>query len=309
MPVAPAVLRAVLDQLAAAGRAVGPDAWEPSVQGAVGHVVGVTGADGPAVLKVVAPALAPRLRSEVVALGLLAGVAGVPTPRVLAHGGADDGHAFLLMTRLPGVRWADRRDVLDAATQTALTSAVGGVLRRLHDVAGPGFGSLGAGAVLRATAWDRVQDRAAELLAEHDRVGGAGEVRARVGALLDAHRAAFVACDRAVLCHRDLVDANLLVSDDDPARPSGVVDLERAAWDDPMADLAQTRVHVRQHVPADADALVDGYGRLTPPEHERLAVHEALHLLAERSWVAWDRPAGWQGSVARLDGLLDAALR
>ena len=29
-------------------------------------------------------------------------------------------------------------------------------------------------------------------------------------------------------------------------------------WDDPLSDLAQTRVHVRFHAPADDDALLAG---------------------------------------------------
>ena len=245
-----------------------------------------------------------RWSTEVAALRLLGGVAGVPVPEVRVHGVTADGTGYVLMTRLAGVRWSDRRATLDAGTATALTAAVGATLRRVHTVAGPRFGHLTATGTTWATAWDSVAARATALLAEHRRVAGVCAFDAGVRAIVGDNRGAFEACAGPVLCHRDLVDANLLLDDLRPARVAGVVDLERAAWDDPMADLALTRVHVRQHVPADVGALLDGYGGLTAEEVTRADVHEVLHLLAERSWVAVDQPSGWRESVERLDGLL-----
>ena len=50
-------------------------------------------------------------------------------------------------------------------------------------------------------------------------------------------------------------------------RLCGVVDLERASWGDPLADLAQTQLHVRYHDPAGAKILVQAYGVATVTEH------------------------------------------
>ncbi|WP_282945288.1 phosphotransferase family protein [Cellulomonas endometrii] len=307
MPVDAAELRPVLRLLADLVPGLAPDTWAPSVQGAVGHVVGASGPAGDRyVLKLLPPAVADRLPAEVAALGLLAGVPEVPVPAVVAHGSAPGGGGYLLMTRLDGVRWADRRARLDATTTSDLTAEVGRALRRVHGVPGPWFGDLTGEGPGWPTAWDRVQARTGELLAEHRRVGGAADLGDRVRVLVHDHRHAFRACEAPVLCHGDLVDGNVLVSDDDAARLSGVVDLERAGWDDPMADLALTLSHVRQHVPGDAEVLVAGYGALGPDEQARLGVHEVLHLVAERSWVAHDRPSGWGESVERLDGLVRA---
>lgn len=230
----------------------------------------------------------------------------MPVPAVHAHGVTAAGAGYLLMSRLDGERWADRRATLGSAATTALTADVGAVLRRVHGVSGKRFGDLAGAGSSRAGAGDRVAARADALLAAYRRVGGPATIDAGVRALLAERHDALDADVVPVLCHRDLVDGNVLVDDLDPARVSGVVDLERAAWDDPVADLALTLVHVRQHVPGDVEALLDGYGGLTAGEAARLVVHEVLHLLAERVWVAVDRPSRWRESAERLDGLLRA---
>jgi aminoglycoside phosphotransferase (APT) family kinase protein len=307
VPVDAAVLAATLHLLAERVPGLAPDVWAPSVQGAVGHVVGLSGPDDARyVLKLLPPGVADRLPAEVLALRLLGGVPELRVPRVVAHGVSADG-GYLLMTRLNGVRWADRRARLDATTTSDLTADVGRTLRRVHAVSGTWFGDLTREGPTWPTAWDRVTARVEELLTEHARAGGSSVAAAGVRALVRDHRRAFDGV-APVLCHLDLVDSNVLVADAGPARPSGVVDLERAAWDDPMADLALTLSHVRQHVPGDAEVLVAGYGALGPAERVRLDVHEVLHLVAERSWVAHDGPAGWRESVERLDALVRARI-
>ncbi|WP_187365303.1 phosphotransferase family protein [Cellulosimicrobium cellulans] len=307
MPADADLLPAVLADLAVRVPGLRADGWSPSVQGAVGHVRGLTGDDGTRyVLKVLGPRVRDRLPAEVTALGLLRDVPGVPVPVVRAHGVTAGGAAYVLMSRLGGARWADRRATLGAAATTGLTAAVGAVLRRVHTVTGLFFGDLAAAGPRRAGAGDRVTARADELLTAYRRVGGPTVVGEGVRALLAERRDALDADVVPVLCHRDLVDGNVLVDDRDPTRVSGIVDLERAAWDDPVADLALTLVHVRQHAPGDVGALLDGYGGLTADQTARLGVHEVLHLLAERVWVAVDRPSRWRESADRLDGLLRA---
>ncbi|MBA2529908.1 MAG: hypothetical protein H0V19_08110 [Euzebyales bacterium] len=48
------------------------------------------------------------------------------------------------------------------------------------------------------------------------------------------------------------------------------------------------------------------YGVDGEQEHHRVAVHEVLHALDERTWIAYDRPAGWKQSIAALDEFLTA---
>jgi len=104
-----------------------------------------------------------------------------------------------------------------------------------------------------------------------------------------------------VLCHHDLTDGNTLV--DDVPRLVGVVDWERAAWDDPAADLALTALHLWHHGDETADVLLDAYG-LDAAGRTRLDVHLVLLAVAVRAWVASDRPQGWAEQVERLDELL-----
>lgn len=105
-----------------------------------------------------------------------------------------------------------------------------------------------------------------------------------------------------VLCHRDLTGGNVLLDDTDDI--VGVVDWERAGWDDPLVDLAQLVQHVRWHAPDTVPALITAAGVVTQPEHDRLAVHVVLNAAAERAWVSTDQPANAPEALARLDALL-----
>ncbi|SCL25805.1 phosphotransferase family protein [Micromonospora inyonensis] len=306
MAVDPEVLGDVLGRLRPEVPGIQLDRWAPSVQGAVGQVVGVRDGNGsPYVLKVYPATARRRLDTEVLAQRLLGEVPGVVGPRPVGYGQlGPSAVGFLLMTRLDGVRWADRRADLDPARTTALTREVGRALRQLHRVSGRQFGDLLDDGPRRPTAWEHVVARTGELTARYLRTGGPSRLADRIRRFVEDHRQTVAACPGPVLCHNDFVDSNLLVPATGEPRLCGVVDLERASWNDPLSDLAQTRLHVRYHRPADTTALTEGYGVDGPGEHQRLDVHEVLHALAERNWIAYDRPAGWRESVAALDALL-----
>lgn len=106
------------------------------------------------------------------------------------------------------------------------------------------------------------------------------------------------ACPAPVLCHNDFIDDNLLVSESAQPRLRGVIDLERASRDDPLSDLAQTRLHVRYHGRADASPLTEAYGVDTSAERQRLDAYELLHAAAERTWTT-PRPPERMGAVRR----------
>ncbi|GEK19582.1 phosphotransferase family protein [Cellulomonas xylanilytica] len=302
MPVEPAVLA---EAIAAARRAlpgVRPDGWLPSVQGAVGHVVGLADADaGPLVLKVYPASHVGALGTEVLALELAASALTLEVPRVvlrgdLSHPGVD---GFVLMTRIAGTRWADLRPVLRPETTTALAHAVGAELRRLHEVRGTRYGALVVDGSSTASAWDRVVERSTIALTDYVATSGSAALATRARRFVEDRRAAVDSCAGPVLCHHDVIDGNLLL--DGTPTLVGVLDFEAATWDDPLSDLAQTLVHVRFHAPGDVPALLAGYGITSDDERARLAVYDVLHVVAERAWIAHDRPHGWRGSVAALD--------
>ncbi|WP_028048250.1 phosphotransferase family protein [Cellulomonas sp. URHD0024] len=282
-----------------------PDGWRPVVQGAAGHVVGVRDLRGnDLVVKIYPGAPDTRLATEVLGLRLAAEV--LPVPRVLLHGElADRSAGYVLMTRLPGVRWADVRSVIDPATGTALTQAAGRLLRRLHSVRGARFGDL-----LRPshdTAWGRVTALRDTLLPAYVGAGGSSLLAGRVARFVETRRPAAESCSEPALCHDDFISGNLLLREGPDPALTGVVDLEGATWDDPMSDLAQTQVHVAFHAPADVTPLLEAYG-VSAAQRPRLDLFTLLHRVRERTWVATDRPAGWERSAARLDALIAAAL-
>lgn len=283
------------------------DSWAPTVQGAVGHVVGVRGADGSSyVLKVYGPAGGRRAATEVLALRLFGGVAQIPVPRVLLQDELAGGEPlfYVLMTRLPGVRWADRRAGLDVQQSLALHRGVGELLRRMHVLSQEGFGDLLHDGPRWPNAWARVDARCDQLVGQHVHAGGPVELGRRVRRLVDEHRGALGSCVQPVLCHNDFIDGNVLVATMGEPQLRGVVDLERASWDDPLADLARTKLHTRYHDTAAAEVLVEAYGVQSDDEHHRVTVHEVLHALDERTWIGSDRPTGWKRSVASLDAFL-----
>lgn len=107
-----------------------------------------------------------------------------------------------------------------------------------------------------------------------------------------------------MLCHYDFNGGNLLVAASGAPDICGVVDLEKASWDDLLWDLALTAQHVRYYDPADVSTLVDGYGLDGEGARQRLDVYEVLRALEARTWIANDRPHAWERSVAALDDFL-----
>ncbi len=284
-------------------------AWRPAVQGAVGHVLGLRGAGGePYVAKVYAPGAHRAAATEVRALRLAAGALGAVVPAVVDAGDLPaTGRPYVVLTRIAGRRWADRFADLTPPEEAALLAEVASVLRRLHTVRGPAFGSLVEGGRSWSSAPGYLAHLAATAVAGHRGVGGAADLADGVRHLVEASLGA-VERVAPVLCHHDLNGGNVLVAADGPPRVTGVVDLERASWDDPVRDLALTALHVRQQDPAKVDVLLAAYGPLDAGGRVRLRVHTALLAMAERTWVVTDRPAGWERSAAALVDVVRACV-
>ena len=134
-----------------------------------------------------------------------------------------------------------------------------------------------------------------------ERAGGPTGMARRVRLLVDAYQSELESCRHPVLCHNDFVDRNVLVTPTGPPRLTGLLDLEHASWDDPLADLARARLHARSRDEVGADALVKAYGLRSEDEQWRLAVHEVLHAVEQRTRLATDRPESWRRSAANLD--------
>lgn len=297
-------------------RPVSADGWRPSVQGAVGHVVGLQGPDGQVWVAKVFGADdegASRCRTEVAALRLAAPLAGVPVPEVVLDGLVDAGPSarrtpVVVMTRLPGVRWSDRRARLDDAGLRGVHDAVADLLRALHSLTGGTFGDLSHGGAGRPDAWARTRARALQALADYTARGGPAELADRARQHLEDRRELFDGVVPA-FCHHDVNGGNVLLTGSGAPRVTGLVDFERASWDDPLRDVALTALHLAHHDVRHVGGLLDRYGLDDAAAHDRLQVHTVVLMLAERAWVAIDQPRGWSASARRLDGMLDQVLR
>lgn len=270
-------------------------------QGAVGAVAALRNHSGRRyVLKAYRPGALIRARTEYAALQLIRAMSGVPVPDPIVHGvTGNDPRPFLLMSFLPGHRWADLRHLLDGTDRLVLAADAAHRLRRLHEITGPRFGSL-----LKPefdTAWASIQHRSDSLTSDYLDGSGNPDVATRLQRLITTHHRVIATCRSAVLCHNDFIDGNLLISRHGKPEITGVVDLETASWDDPLSDLANTARHLRQHDPAAAIRLIDTYGATTPDDQARIAIYDALHTIHQRNWIAYDKPPGWRQAIEALD--------
>lgn len=271
-------------------------------QGAVGAVTLLRDETGTRyVVKTYGREASGNARTEAAALNRIRAHTDVPVPAVVAHGDLDD-RPYLLLTYLPGTRWADRRAELTADDSEALAFDAAALLRRLHSIHGSRFGPLLDPPY--DSLWSRVRHRCFAATGEYGLCGGSPATARRVTEMVKKHRAAFVSSAVPVLCHNDFIDGNLLLDRQRPPQIVGVVDLERAVWDDPLADLAKTASNVRHHDPVAAARLTTAYGATTPAESARLAVYDILLALEERNWVTHDRPPHWKRTIHDLDSYL-----
>lgn len=283
----------------------------PTQRGAVGHVLGVHDAEGRKyALKMYPADRSHRAAVEAGALNRLAGVLDVPVPVVACSGSVEmpEQVAFVLMSWLPGVRWAQCRPTLTRAQSALLVEQAGALLRRIHDVPGSWFGDLLVPPTARSTPVDSASTRCDEVVQRYLEAGGPAKTAAQLELFVSARLASVDRCRTPVLCHNDFVDGNLFVSTVGAPHISGVFDLERASWGDPLGDLALTRIHIRQHAPDLVTVLLAAYGVHEPHERTRLDVYEAMHLMDEWSWISTDQPHGWRLSIADLDRRLVALI-
>jgi hypothetical protein len=207
-----------------------------------------------------------RATTEVLALRLAGGLAGVPVATVVLEGPlADHGGRFILLTRLPGVRWADRRSGLDPGHQKRLVRDVGNVLRRLHCTLGERFGGMLSDDPQWSAVWAQIKTKLERSVANHVAQGGSVDLAERVRSF--------------VFRHRELFGPAL--------RPASATMTER-----------------RKHPGVGCRAAAHHAYGLSSTERRRLEVHVVLLALAERIWIVEDRPAGWADSAAALEDLL-----
>lgn len=197
----------------------------PTQRGAVGHVLGVHDAEGRKyALKMYPADRSHRAAVEAGALNRLAGVLDVPVPVVACSGSVEmpEQVAFVLMSWLPGVRWAQCRPTLTRAQSAVLVEQAGALLRRIHDVPGSWFGDLLVPPTARSTPVDSASTRCDEVVQRYLETGGPAKTAAQLELFVSARLDSVDRCRTPVLCHNDFVDGNLFVSTVGAAHQRGV---------------------------------------------------------------------------------------
>ena len=215
------------------------------------------------------------LHAEVAALRLIRERTDAPVPEVLWF---DDGcerlpSPLFVMTHVPGRSISTIGGDLTDDERAAVDAELGRHLRAVNDIAGTSFGLLAPGAepfdgwadaftALVESVLVDGERRSVELPVPYD------DVRAA----LATGRPSLGEVAEPCLVYWDLWDGNVLV-DPDTHRLTGMLDLERAMWGDPLIE-GQFGPH--GHSPA----LLDAYGPIdttSPGARQRRALY-TLHL-------------------------------
>jgi aminoglycoside phosphotransferase (APT) family kinase protein len=213
-----------------------------------------------------------------------------PVPEILA---ADDSKSLLpynfsVMTKREGRHVLSLIEELSDRELEGINRQVGAILRNLHAVTFDEFGYMGASGIAEPhetnAAYMSVQFE--KKIREFERLGGEDELRRTLEHYVADRAELLVACPRAVLCHDDCHEGNILVLPEDGWRISGLLDFENVVAGDPLLDLAKAHCYSRRPSEAKLDALVGGYGELRDGWRDAVDLYIVYHLLELWDWFA-----------------------
>jgi aminoglycoside phosphotransferase (APT) family kinase protein len=195
------------------------------------------------------------LRAEI-ALLRAAAPAPVPTPAVL-H--ADLTRCLvdvdvLVMEHVPGTSWQEVRTALPDDVNRRTEHEWGGVLAGFHTQTGRLFGYPSSPG-LQGQHWPEVFSAMVDALLTDAVTWGVDVEAGRVRAALADATGALAPVTEPVLVHMDLWPGNVLI-DTSTGRITGVVDLERGIFGDPLMDLVGAEA---MSVVAPSAGLLEGY--------------------------------------------------
>ncbi|RAG81349.1 aminoglycoside phosphotransferase family protein [Streptacidiphilus pinicola] len=262
------------------------------------------------ILKVYAPEWTWKQAKEVHVYGMLAGLGSLPVPSVLHHTeqAGPEGGAVTVLSLLEGrplSEAAEAAEELDGTRIASLYREMGSVLATIHQLGQEAYGyltdrilepSLDNGSYMRR--------QFAKKLAEFKALGGDGRLHDAVARRVARDGALFDTCERAVLCHNDLHEGNVLVARRAVGwELTGVIDVENAIAADPLIDLAKTDSYSLGRGEPERRALLEGYGPLPDDAAERLHLYRLYHALELWDWFRSI------GTVGPLDGIADDIAR
>ncbi|MGH3868396.1 MAG: phosphotransferase family protein [Pseudonocardiaceae bacterium] len=225
------------------------------------------------------------MRNEYAVQPYVAAVLSGYLPRVIA---ADWSHQvidrdYMVLSLLPGLPAPQVLDRYPRPTWAAYFEQMGGLAKRVHAVANDRFGTVAAPA---HDSWSSAFLMSLSLIAEDS--SRCGLDRSGVDEIHCIAAENALVLDRvgtASLLTGDLWTTNVLLSPDSDEHPeiTGIVDLDRAEWGDPLADWVIWMA--RKKPGTERDSFWSGYGALDvddPSVRFRLALYSARHEAAVR---------------------------
>ncbi|MFE9580605.1 phosphotransferase family protein [Nocardia sp. NPDC006044] len=211
------------------------------------------------------------------------------------------GHAFTVMTMLPGRPLSQISAELDHAQVARIYRQLGATLAMIHRIRQDAYGYL------TTRVLDPEPDNTAYMtrqftkkLAEFDQLGGDPALHAGVGAYVAKRIELLGRCEYPVLCHNDFHEGNVLVERvAGNWRMTGFIDVENALAGDPLLDLAKTDYYSARRDPVQRTALAEGYGCLPADWPARSTLYRLYHALELWDWFASI------GAEAPLPGIAD----
>jgi hygromycin-B 7''-O-kinase len=215
-----------------------------------------------------------------------------PVPELLLTDDASahvHGRACTVMTLIAGQPLAVVSASLGPQELHRVYQQMGEILADLHRIDQEAFGYLTTEILdPKPSNTAYMNSQFAKKLREFADLGGDAALRAAIERYVSGRAGLFAACDRAVLCHNDFHEGNVLVVRDEQRgwRVTGFIDVENAIAADPLVDLAKTDSYSVRGDPAKLAGLLDGYGYHGDAFAERLALYRLYHGLELWDWLA-----------------------
>ncbi len=177
------------------------------------------------------------MQVEVDVLRLLGDVDGVPVPEVFAFDDSREviGHDYFIMDYVPGEAYSRARDDLSSAERSSIETELGAISARVNAIAGRRYGRYLDDRSASRSWPDSFTAMIDDVLLDAADTGTALPVPG--DAILDAcrrGRAALDEVDTPRLVLWDLHPGNVFVS---AGRVSGIIDVDRAIWGDPLMEF------------------------------------------------------------------------
>jgi aminoglycoside phosphotransferase (APT) family kinase protein len=253
----------------------------PRTGGTLSAVHEVRLADGdPLIVKQYSDEWRWKQAKEVHVYELLAKHGVGPAPRVV---GVDEPRGITVLTLVPGKPMSETR--LSLTQEREAYRRMGALLAGLHRITMPAFGYLTTEIIdPRPDNPTYMGRQFARNLADFVDQGGSAKLHHEMFERVAAQASLFASCARAVLCHNDFHEGNVLV--DGAGVVTGFIDVENMIAADPLMDLAKTLQYDRDRSPEKRAALLDGYGTLPADAAPRLELYRLYHSLELWAWFA-----------------------